>query len=116
MKRVLCLCAVLLGGCVSTRGSEPKASWMAAGDLNASAACVVAALDGVDTSLTHHVQTIVPGQVVEVAPQQTITVGNELYYARLTREPHGTRIALHSIATWAPERVAAVSRCGSPAV
>ncbi len=113
--------AVAAVGCahITPRGSPPAASWTARRALDDAATCVVAALNeemrsqsALSPSITHQVQTIEPGRVYEVVPQQTLTVAAEIYFVRLAAmPPSATRIELFSVATWTSRLERAVAKC-----
>jgi hypothetical protein len=44
--------------------------------------------------VTHALSTTDPVRVYEIAPQQTLVSGGELYFVRLTKEDGGTRVEL----------------------
>jgi hypothetical protein len=105
---------------MSVRGDAPVWSATSRHSLNDTSACVVAALNKTfhsDTpvlspSITHQIQIIEPNRVFEVLPQQTITVGAELYIVRLTAEgPNATRIDLQIIVTMTGKVQPAVVTC-----
>jgi hypothetical protein len=114
--------ALLLGACstMSVRSDAPVWSATARHSLNDTSACVVKALNTafhsdvplIAPSITHQVQVIEPNRVFEVLPQQTITIGAELYIVRLTAEsPNTTRVDLQSIVTWTSKVQPAVESC-----
>lgn len=106
-----------VAGCVSARNLGPIQSWDATASADELATCLVPALlikhsfPG-DPDITHKVDTIVPGKVYEVQPQQTITLGVERYFVRLTvKESGGTLVELYADPTFRSRTLKAVKSC-----
>jgi uncharacterized lipoprotein len=115
-KAATAILLALLAGCVSARNYDAVKTWRSTKDADSLAACLVPALlikhtfPG-DYDITHHVETVVPGKVFEVRPQQTITVGVEQYFVRLTVADSGTDVALFANPTFRRHALAAVDGC-----
>lgn len=107
---------MLLAGCdtLSVRGDRPIWSTVANTSLNTTISCVINGLNTVHPgSITHSAQIIDPDRVAEIAPQQVITIGAEIYFVRLTAlSASSTNIELNAVRTWAPRLSAAIAPCG----
>ena len=90
------LCFLLISGCVDyaqVRSSAPIASVTSRKPMTAAASCMVAALNhSFDRRFSHRIDTIEPGRVVEVVPQQTVNLYGETYFVRVTQTDRGSRI------------------------
>ena len=106
---------VPLAGCslMSVRGQAPV--WTSTGNksLNASVSCVIAGLNSVEPgTLTYSAQIIEPERVFEVTPQQTLTIGAEIYFVRLTAlSATTTKIDLNSAPGWTARLKNAIAPC-----
>jgi hypothetical protein len=104
--RFLLLCfLVCVAGCATFVG--PRAPHLTMGmskrSLDAASSCVVGALNRrFDGRLIHHIVTVDPGQINEVLSQTELTAGHQVYAARLTKVPGGTRIDVfgYSVPAW----------------
>lgn len=109
--------AGLLAGCslMSVRGQAPVWTSTSNKPLNTAVSCVIAGLNTVEPgNLTHSAQIIEPDRVLEVAPQQTITIGAEIYFVRLTAlSATATRLDLNSAPAWTGRLQAAIAPCVS---
>jgi len=107
--------AVALAGCeaLTVRGSAPTGEWTSRRTLDEAAGCVVRAFDSVNTRITHAIQIKVPGRVYEIVPQQTLTVGAEIYYARLEAEKGNTFMQLFSIGVFTRDMMPALASCAN---
>ena len=113
--------ALLLAGCASltARGSDPVFAGRSAAGLDATAGCLVTELDramasrfALEPSITHKIVLIQPGKVVEVSPQQEITIGAEVYFARVTATgPRSASVEFFANAAWSDRVIGAVKRC-----
>jgi hypothetical protein len=116
---VICVLSLALGSCsaMTARGTPPALTLESRLGLDAAAKCIV---DGWNqhfknslNPLTHKIEIIDPGKAYEVAPQQTITVGAEVYFARVVAAPPGSRIELYTggTGTWTQALVPTVQNC-----
>lgn len=78
--------------------------------MSAAAVCIVRGLNSIG-GFTHSISIIEPDRVLEVAPQQTITIGAERYFVRITAgEP--IRIELFNTLVGVGDKLKTViSRC-----
>lgn len=111
------LCAISAASCVSARNGEPSKTWESNKSVDALATCLVPALlikhtfPG-DPDVTHYLQTIIPGRVYEVQPQQIITLGVERYFVRLTvKEGGATHVELFADSAYRQHALNAVNSC-----
>lgn len=89
---------------MTARGTDATLVVTSKRDLNQSVSCLIGALNKafattnpLANSITHQAVIIEPGKVMEIAPQQVITVGAEVYFVRLTAiSANSTRLELFS--------------------
>lgn len=106
--------AVGLAGCSTLTARNTTPIWTVAAhrNLDDTSACVVKALNTVSDGITHKIETIEPHRVFEVLPQQTLTIGAEIYIVRLiSTGPTLTQIELQSTALWSGKLSSAMSGC-----
>lgn len=120
---MLALAAALTGcSALTARGTPPIWTGASQFDLNQTVSCVIKGLNvathsdsplaSLGTRITHQAVIIEPDRVMEVAPQQTITVGAEIYYVRLTAVSKShTNIKLFGPATWSERLRGGVVAC-----
>ena len=85
---------LLVGGCaevLTARGKEAAWSGFSKTGLSVTASCLIKGMNAamhydnpLQRSLTHQAGIIDPDRVLEIAPQQVVTVGAEVYFVRLT--------------------------------
>ncbi len=113
--RAVLLLTISVAGCgaFTTRGDPPIWTGISNRALNATASCIIAGLNTVEPGhVTHSAQIIEPDRVLEIAPQQTLTIGAEIYFVRLTAiSNNSTKIELNSIQTWTSRLQAAIASC-----
>lgn len=112
--------ATALAACgVSRQHDAPLLSYASSRSPDQMNTCLIAALnsefkaDGFDPGLTHHVQTTQPGRTYEIHPQQTISLGHEIYFVRVTKQANALTVNLYGVSNplWAPRLTRAVSTC-----
>lgn len=122
MRRFILLAlAAALAGCaaMTARGTPPIWTGASRTDLNQTASCVIKNLNAamhsdnpLSTSFTHQAAIIDPDRVLEVAPQQTITIGAEVYFVRLTAtSKSNTSIELFANVAWVERLRVGISAC-----
>jgi hypothetical protein len=112
--RAALICS-LLAGCahITPRDNPPDDTFIARSDLNATTACVVAALDGAVPGFPHGAVAIVPNASYEVRPLKELVTTGEVYFVRVASAPGGTQVQTYVISTWKSKIVPAVRRCGA---
>jgi hypothetical protein len=117
---VVFLLAAALAGCslLSARGQPPVWTGTSNKPLNTTVSCVITGLNTVAPGrITHSAQIIEPDRVLEVAPQQVLTVGAELYYVTLTvLSPAATRLDLNSSVAWTAKLQNAIAPCATSSI
>ena len=123
--RMLLLAPILaLMGCVGVvtpRNSPPVASYAVAATPDEVITCLVPAMNAairgmwLEPDWTQHVDTIIPGEVWEVLPQQKAIIGTgELYLVRVTMQPSGSRVELYAYGRYASNLTPAMETCSRP--
>lgn len=113
------LCAAvafaLLAGCahITPRDNPPDDTFTARSDLDATTACVVAALDAAVPDFPHGAVAIVPNASYEVRPLKELVISGEVYFVRVASAPGGSQVQTYVISTWKSKIVPAVRRCGT---
>ena len=114
MKLISCLVALGLTSCayITPRGGSPYFTFHSSQTLGDASGCVVRTLNSeMQPRITHAIQVTDPGRAVEVIPQQTLVIGGEVYYVRVTSSGHGSDVQLYSVATWSKRLANAISGC-----
>lgn len=107
------LAATIVGGCslLTARGTPPAHQITSAKPIEQAIACLIPAMNAVE-GLTHAAAIIEPGRVFEIAPQQTITVGAEIYFVRVsTGSARATEVELFATGVYRSTMSPALDRC-----
>ena len=100
---------------------RPDRVWAAPRGLDATAACVIRALDehgrsgsSLAPSMTHAKRVIEPGKVYEIRPKQRSAVTAETYLIRLEKSGEQiTRMSAYIKSPWNRNVIKALSPCGT---
>lgn len=105
--------AIAITGCaeLTARGRDPIFTALAHTGIESAAGCLVTQFDRAFNGRTHKVVIIQPGRILEVSPQQEITIAAERYFARLSASsPAATQIQIFSTLPFAGDPLIAATK------
>ena len=108
------IATLAVAGCTSAPPPDELMDYYWVTDLNLddTASCLVGAMDGAYDGYTHEIDDLLPGQYLEVRPQNaSVMGGGDLYYVGVSRYYDGASMFLHGYGVATDVIVPAVEVC-----